>query len=124
MGGWCPRGRRAEDGPLDPRYPLTETPSPDYLERTDWNVRDSDGTLIVAHRPLTGGTAITERYALQRGKPCLTVHPDEADAVEKTRHWLALHRIAVMNVAGPRQSSGTGSYEATQRLLEALLAGR
>ena len=122
-GGWCPKGRRAEDGPIDARYALEESPSPDYLQRTDWNVRDSDGTLIVAHRPLSGGTAITERFAQRRGKPCLVVHPDEADAVARTRRWLALHGIAVLNVAGPRQSSGTGSYEATQRLLQAVLGG-
>ena len=46
-GGWCPRGRRAEDGPIDPRYPLTETPWDGYPQRTEWNVRDADGTLIL-----------------------------------------------------------------------------
>ena len=44
-GGWCPRGRLAEDGPIDPRYPLRETPSGDYRQRTEWNGRDADGTL-------------------------------------------------------------------------------
>ena len=123
-GGWCPKGRRAEDGPIDGRYPLQETPTPDYMQRTDWNVRDSDGTLIVAHRPLSGGTAITERFAQRRGRPCLVVHPDEEDAVARTRRWLAQHPIAVLNVAGPRESSGTASYAATRRLLEAILDGR
>ena len=123
VGGWCPRGRRAEDGPIDPHYPLVETPSPDYLERTDWNVRDSDGTLIVARRPLSGGTALTERYARRRGKPCQVAHPDEAGAVDAVRRWIEDHAIATLNVAGPRESSGTGSYDATRRLMEAVLAG-
>lgn len=122
-GGWCPQGRRAEDGPIDERYDLVETPSPDYLERTDWNVRDSDGTLIVARRPLSGGTAVTERFARRRRKPCLVVHPDDPDAVDATREWLRLHGIAVLNVAGPRESSGVDSYDATKRLLEAVLGG-
>ena len=46
-GGWCPAGRWAEDGPIDPRYPLRETPSGDPAQRTEWNVRDSDATLIL-----------------------------------------------------------------------------
>ncbi len=120
-GGWCPEGRRTEDGPLDARYPLKETPTPDYLQRTDWNVRDSDGTLIVAHRPLSGGTAITERFARRRRKPCLVVHPDEGDATERVGEWIARHAIAVLNVAGPRQRPDNTSYDDTRRLLEALL---
>ena len=58
-GGWCPLGRKAEDGPLPLHYPLTETESDDYALRTEYNIRDSDGTLILARRPLTGGTALT-----------------------------------------------------------------
>ena len=120
-GGWCPAGRRAEDGPIDPRYPLDETRSEDYAERTDWNVRDSDGTLIVARPPLSGGTALTERLAQSRRKPCLVVHPDEPEAVERMRAWIAKHAIRTLNVAGPRESSGTGSYAATRRLLSGAL---
>jgi hypothetical protein len=121
VGGWCPRGRRAEDGMIDARYPLEETPSGDYLQRTDWNVRDSDGTLIVARPPLSGGTALTERYARERNKPVLVAHPDEPDATARVLAWLAEHRIRVLNVAGPRESSGSDSYAATRRLLEAVL---
>ena len=123
-GGWCPQGRRAEDGPIDERYGLVETPSPDYLERTDWNVRDSDGTLIVARRPLSGGTAVTGRFARRRRKPCLVIHPDEPGAADAAREWLRVHGIAVLNVAGPRESSGVDSYDATRRLLEAVLSDR
>lgn len=50
-GGWCPKGRKAEDGVIHSRYPLKETPSEEYNERTTWNVRDSDGTLIVSDAP-------------------------------------------------------------------------
>ena len=65
-GGWCPKGRRAEDGPLDPKYPLMDTPGSDYETRTEWNVRDSDGTLILTHGSedeQEGGTALTIEIA-------------------------------------------------------------
>ena|SRR2546425_12464089 len=41
-GGWCPKGRRAEDGTIPRRYRLKEARSPAYHVRTRWNVRESD----------------------------------------------------------------------------------
>ena len=53
-GGWCPKGRKAEDGPIAAHYPLTETPLDSYPQRTEWNVRDSDGTLVLTRgKPAT-----------------------------------------------------------------------
>ena len=122
-GGWCPRGRLAEDGVIDDRYPLTETPRRDYAQRTRFNVRDSDATLIVARRPLTGGTALTERLALACGKPCLVVHPDDTpEAIAACRNWIERHRVQVLNVAGPRHSTSTSAYSDTRRIMDALLA--
>ena len=65
VAGWCPKGRLAEDGLIDDHYPLKETPQRRYAQRTEWNVRDSNGTLIVARRPLTGGAALTESRPIQ-----------------------------------------------------------
>jgi hypothetical protein len=63
-GGWCPKGRKAEDGPIDPKYRLKETPSAAYLQRTEWNVRDSDGTVLFSIEPtLTGGSLKTVDFA-------------------------------------------------------------
>ena len=75
-GGWCPKFRKAEDGKIPPQYQLTETPSSDYVQRTDWNVRDSDGTLIfsLGHK-LSRGSAKTAFFAERHGKPFLHVHP-------------------------------------------------
>src|SRR5262245_54833883 len=67
-GGWCPKGRRAEDGPLPDRYPLDETQTSFYPERTRRNVRDSDGTLILADGAAKGGTALTIELAEQMQK--------------------------------------------------------
>src|SRR5436190_21358059 len=59
-GGWCPKNRRAEDGPIPAKYSLNETPSTHYAQRTEWNVRHSNATLIFTIKPtLTGGTRLT-----------------------------------------------------------------
>ena len=63
-GGWCPKGRKAEDGPINPEYPLKETPSDSYIQRTEWNVRDSDATILFSIEPtLTGGSLRTMEFA-------------------------------------------------------------
>ncbi|MEN6493470.1 MAG: putative molybdenum carrier protein [Thermoguttaceae bacterium] len=107
-GGWCPRGRRAENGPIPPRYQLRETDSSAYRVRTEQNVLDSDGTLILHGGRLAGGTALTRRLALQHKKPCLVVdllHEPDAASV---RQWLVSHQIETLNVAGPRESQCPG----------------
>jgi predicted Rossmann fold nucleotide-binding protein DprA/Smf involved in DNA uptake len=119
-GGWCPRGRRAEDGPIAARYRLKETPSRDYQQRTRWNVRDSDGTLIVTRaKVLTGGSAYTARVAARLGQPCLHVHPG-ADDPAAIREFLERHRIRTLNVAGPRASSDAEVYQYALGVLERL----
>ena len=69
-GGWCPKGRKAEDGPVAGHYALKETPSASYPQRTQWNVRDSDGTVIFTMATkLTGGSKLTADAAKKFGKP-------------------------------------------------------
>jgi hypothetical protein len=119
-GGWCPKGRWSEAGPIDPCYPLTETPSADPAQRTDLNVADADGTLIIAATPLTGGTALTRRIAQRRAKPCLAVDPGDVAAAESIRQWLQKHDIRILNVAGPRESGCPGIYEQALDLLRAV----
>lgn len=72
-GGWCPMGRLAEDGPIDSKYALTETPSASYPQRTEWNVRDSDATVIFTiTAQLTGGSLKTWNVAKRMGTRCST----------------------------------------------------
>ncbi len=107
-GGWCPRGRKAEDGAIAREYQLTETPSDDYGQRTEWNVRDSDGTVILSlGRTLTGGSRKTAEIAQQYGRPWLHLskQADGADAAERLRRFVEEHGIRVLNVAGPRAST-------------------
>jgi hypothetical protein len=71
-GGWCPKGRKAEDGRIENKYPLIETPSANYVQRTNWNVRDTGGTVIFSIGPvLTGGSKKTVEFAVKLNKPCL-----------------------------------------------------
>lgn len=120
-GGFCPRGRRAEDGPLAARYPLRETPSRDYAQRTEWNVRDSDGTLVVTRGPADRGTALTLALARRLGRPTLTVDLRAPREPGGAREWIEREGIRVLNVAGPRESRSPGIYAAAVGLLRELL---
>jgi hypothetical protein len=120
-GGWCPKGRRAEDGSLPERYPLRETASADYPTRTALNVRDSDGTLILTRGEPDRGTALTARLAERYGKPCLALDLTHQPDPQEVRAWAAAHGVRVLNVAGPRESSQPGIYEEAKAFLSALL---
>jgi Circularly permutated YpsA SLOG family len=125
-GGWCPKGRRAEDGIIPARYPLTETPSSDYGQRTAWNVRDSDGTLILTRGEPTGGTLLTLDECRKADKPSLVIdlagEGDLAQAVRAAREWVEANLAGgVLNVAGPRSSEHPTVYDRARALLRALL---
>jgi hypothetical protein len=121
-GGWCPRGRRAEDGPIPESYPLRETPSASYPERTAWNVRDSDGTLVVTRGRPRGGTALTVSLARRAGKPVIVANLEGGANAAEIRAFLLEHRIRVLNVAGPRESEAPGIHDQAAALLGELLA--
>src|SRR5262245_14705414 len=98
-GGWAPRGRWAEDGPIAPRYRLKETTSANPAVRTRRNIRDSDATLIVSHGDLSGGSALTLSVGVRRQKPVLHVDllvDDEATASARIARWLDEVRPAVL----------------------------
>lgn len=125
-GGWVPRGRLDEEGRIPDRYPnLRETPTSEWSERTEANVRDSDGTLILSRGPLTGGSRYTREVAERTGRPCL--HLDLArltadEALRAAHIWLSEAEVEVLNVAGPRASKDPGLYEKAAALLRGLLA--
>jgi hypothetical protein len=99
-GGWCPRGRRAEDGRLPARYPLRETTSAAYPARTALNVREADGTLILTRGEPDRGTALTARLAEQSGKPHLTLDLTQRPEPKQVLAWATAHGVRVLNVAG------------------------
>jgi hypothetical protein len=121
-GGWCPRGRRAEDGPLPDVYPLVETAERAYPQRTEWNVRDADATLILTHGKPDRGTALTRRLAQRYRKPLLVVDLCQPVFLDVIADWLAAHHVDILNVAGPRESRQPGIYAEAAGLLYDLLA--
>lgn len=120
-GGWCPAGRRAEDGRIARIYPLQETPSDEYAERTRWNVRDSDGTLLLCSGPVQGGTALTEVFCKSAGRPYCVVDLADAARVAPVLAWLNAFDLRTLNVAGPRESTAPGVHALACAFLETLL---
>ena len=120
-GGWCPRGRRAEDGIIPERYPLRETPTAEYPQRTAWNVRDSDGTVILHRGRVDRGTALTERLARREGRPVLLLDVRSARPQELAA-WIGKEKIERLNVAGPRQSRAPGLQDSVTDFLRETLA--
>ena len=125
-GGWCPKGRRAEDGTIPLRYELRENETADYSVRTEQNVIDSDGTLILFRQKLSGGTRLTKQIAEKRDRPCLTLNlseiDDESEAVDLVLGWLRENSIRVLNCAGPRESGARGIRKQACRVLSLVLA--
>lgn len=121
-GGWCPKGRRAEDGPIDERYQLVETEKPNYVDRTRRNVRDSDATLIFTMgEELTGGSKRTAEFARQLEKPWLHFRPGVAP--KYITRFLLKHHVKTLNVAGQRESSAPGIGDLVRGALGQALTG-
>jgi hypothetical protein len=121
-GGWCPRGRRAEDGVVPAGYRMREAASAAYPERTALNVRDSEGTLVLTRGTPRGGTALTGSLARRAARPVLVVDLDAGADVVRVRAWLVENDIHVLNVAGPRESEAPGIHDQAAALLRELLA--
>lgn len=119
IGGWCPLGRWAEDGRIGEEYPLRETPFAEPAQRTEWNVRDSEGTLIVCRKlPLQGGTKFTAECCARYGKPLLVIELQKKEGVLEQFLWFVkTHCIQRLNVAGPRESQEPGIYAEAKALL-------
>ena len=139
IGGWCPPGRECEVGVIPPEFPLKETPqersadAPDVprSQRTEWNVRDSDGTLVIVANGASHSEAATEdrgtewtiECAGRYKRPLLICDLSDAEAMKRIGQWLAAHRIAILNIAGPRESTAPGIGEQTHASLRKVLQG-
>ena len=121
-GGWCPKGRQAEDGVIPREFALTQTDSDDYEVRTRFNVRDSDATLIVSNGPLDRGTELTAALANQARKPYRVVDLACESTPRATAAWINTVPGGVLNVAGPRESNCPGIETLAEDWLRALFA--
>lgn len=121
-GGWCPKGRRAEDGAIPRKYRLRETESPAYAARTEQNVLAGHGTVVFTFGPPQGGSALTIKLARRHRKP--VVHIDLAkespgDAVKRLRAWIEDNGVSILNVAGSRESNAAGMEKLVHRIVAA-----
>ena len=123
-GGYCPRGRKAEDGAIPEIYPLIELESKKYSDRTKANVEEADGTLVITWSKEPGhGTKKTIEFCLQLGKPFKICKMEEVENIDEYfafHHWLIRNHIKVLNIAGNRESKSPGIYEKTLETLEIL----
>ena len=124
-GGWIPKGRLTEEGPLPSHYQLEEMPTDAYEARTEKNVLESDGTLLISRGSPTGGTDYTRKMALKNGKQLLhidlTLGQRASDAASIIASWIEMNRIETLNVAGPRASNDPAIYGDTVNILTHLL---
>lgn len=123
-GGWCPKGRMAEDGPIEKKYPLKETIEKSYSTRTKLNVTDSDGTLIIYNKQMTGGTKLTYQFTLDLKKPVFLIqnsgfYNTEADKIFK---WMDKFHIGTLNIAGPRQSDWKEGYKMSKKITKMIIS--
>lgn len=120
-GGWCPKGRRSEDGAIPAAYMLSETPSSNYMERTEWNVRDSDATIVFTmSEKLDGGSKKTADFAVSIGKPWMHFRPGVHP--KYIARFLEKHRVIVLNIAGKRESEAPGICDLVQNVLTAAIS--
>jgi hypothetical protein len=122
-GGWIPRGRLTESGALPQKYHLKETSSSQYSERTEKNVVAAEGTLILSHGPLTGGSGYTRAMAIKHGRPWLHIDLDRMAAFHAAtaiNNWILQKEIEILNVAGPRASADPAIYRDTLNILESV----
>ena len=120
-GGWIPKGRITESGPLADKYNLKETESSSYAERTEKNVMDADGTLIISRGPLTGGSEYTREMALKHDRSWLHIDLSQSAAFQAAttiNQWIMQKKIGILNVAGPRASKDPSIYREASNILE------
>jgi hypothetical protein len=123
-GGWCPKERLAEDGPIPERFPLNELAG-GYGERTQRNVVDSDGTVMIYFGELEGGTQNTLVHCIDTPRPYSLIDACEISqerAARRIFEFVSAHDIKRLNVAGPRASKQPTAFDYTRRVLEILLS--
>jgi len=126
-GGWCPQGRKAEDGVIPEKYQLQETTASGYLKRTEQNVIDSNATIIFTIGEISGGSLKTLEFADIHNKPVLHIDIGEYSK-EETVKWILRWfqgdvtkptppKNCVLNVAGSRESKAPGIQEKVKAIM-------
>jgi hypothetical protein len=119
--GWCPKGRMAEDGFINPRYTLSETNSADPKTRTEMNVLESDATLIIYNGEMDSGTRLTKDLAFEYRRPLFVWRIGTNTNINQFKRWLQNNQVQTLNIAGPKASNAADIYGETLDLLDVLL---
>ena len=133
IGGWCPPGRVSDDGPIPDNFPLNETPNDRSADaphlprspRTEWNLRDSDGTLLLClglPEDADAGTRWTADCSAKYGKPIFVADPADLFDAQRVREWIGAHGIEILNVAGPSEQSCSGIGDLAETFMRDVLA--
>jgi hypothetical protein len=122
VAGWCPKGRLAEDGKVPEKYPLKEMDTSSYPTRTEQNVIDSDGTLIIYWGKMSGGTALTFECAFRHKRPCFSFNMERPAAKSEFTKWFEDCGIENLNIAGPRGSRSPDVYPDSLKVIKDLLS--
>ena len=123
-GGWIPKGRKTEDGVLPDKYNLSEMTTKSYPKRTEKNILDSDGTLIISHGKITGGSSLTRKLAKQHEKPWIHLNMNDLsikEAATQLTRWIKGHQIQILNVAGPRATKDPAIHSITSEVIESCI---
>jgi hypothetical protein len=138
MGGWCPPGRVCEAGVIPAEFPLEETeqdrsldaPDVPRSQRTEWNVRDSDGTLVLTEGGnrsgcptiSDAGTEWALQCAKRYGRPLLVCDLADPNAKQKIQEWLRRIPIRVLSIGGPAESTSPGIGDRAYALLRGVFS--
>ena len=123
-GGWCATGRLDEFGRIPDRYPVKELENGGFTERTLQNVKDSDGTVIIYPRKLSGGTKQTLHFCVEQRRPhelIAATNVSTEKAAQLIADFVRERKVDILNVAGPRQSEWPEGYDYAFRALEIFL---
>lgn len=119
-GGWCPRGRQAEDGTIAARYQLRETQTASLVEAAAHNAIESDATLILNTGELDGVALAAKQSADQAHKPCLVLQlegDDLAPLVDAVAGWMGAGGYTSLTIAGPQESERPRIYRLSRLFL-------
>ncbi len=115
-GGWCPVDSRNNAGRIPPEYGLKPVPhdrsetAPDIPRslRTEWNVRDSDATLLFLMDEPDPGSNWTLQCAREKYyKPIFIWNVDNDNEPGDFRQWFR-EEWETLNVAGPSEETCPG----------------
>ena len=122
-GGWCPKGRLAEDGPIAAKYPLVETETLSHAKSSELNVVDSDGTLLLNWGSLGGGSIKKAALVTRLKKPLRVLNLNENPKMDDVEAWAIRFKIRVLNVSGPKASEVANAYVDAKAFITQLLIG-